>query len=232
LKKGLILLFVLLFPSVLYVVLTTGKHHFIHLPYLGPKELATKTVDGKQITDTIYHVIPPFKFVNQDGRIISDKDFENKIFVANFFFTTCKSICPKMNSQLLVVQEKCKDIPNLLFISHTVNPKRDTVEALAEYAKTIHADTKNWYFVTGDKKSIYDIAANGYFIATAEDASAEGGFIHSEMLTLIDKEKRIRGYYDGTNTTDINKLIDDIKVLTAEYETHNKERGKITVGHE
>lgn len=229
-RKAVTLLFILLFPSVLYIVLTTGKHNFIHLPYYGPKEPVTKTVDGKQITDTIYHTIPPFSFINQDKKIITEKDFDNKIYVANFFFATCKSICPKMNSQLQRVQESFKNMKNLAFISHTVNPKMDTAEALAAYANMIHADTKNWYFVTGDKKSIYDLAMNGYLIAAAEDASADGGFFHSEMLVLVDKEKRIRGFYDGTSIVEVNKLIDDIKVLTAEYEKHNKERDKITIG--
>ena len=189
-KKAVILLFILLFPSVLYIVLTTGKHNFIHLPYYGSREPVIKNVDGKQITDTIYHTIHPFSFVNQDRKIITERTFDNKIYVANFFFATCKSICPKMNSQVQRVQEKFKNMDNLLFISHTVNPKMDTAEALAAYAQMIHADTKNWYFVTGYKKNIYDLAMNGYLIAAAEDATADGGFFHSEMLVLVDKEKK------------------------------------------
>jgi protein SCO1/2 len=232
LKKAFILFFILLFPSVLYIVLTTGKHNFIHLPYYGPKEAVETIVDGKKSTDTIYHTIPPFRFTNQDGKLISEQTFNNKIYVANFFFATCKSICPKMNSQMLRVQERFKDQPDLAFLSHTVNPERDTVEALAAYAKMIHADTKNWYFVTGERKAIYDIAANGYLVAAAEDINAEGGFLHSELLVLIDRGKRIRGFYDGTSVVEVDKLIDDIKMLYAEYEKHNKERDKITVGNQ
>ena len=229
-KKSFILFFVLLFPSVLYIVLTTGKHNFIHLPYYGAKEVVQSVVDGKAITDTIYHTIPPFQFTNQDGKRITDQTLAGKIYVANFFFATCQSICPKMNSQLVRVQERFKDQQGLYFLSHTVNPKQDSVEALAEYAKTIHADTKNWFFVTGDKTATYDIAAKGYLIAAAEDINADGGFFHSELLVLVDREKHIRGYYDGTSVVEVDKLIDDIKVLYAEYEKHNRERNKITVG--
>ena len=229
-KKAFLLFFILLFPSVLYVVLTKGKHNFIHLPYFGTKETVETVVEGKKWVDTIYHVIPPFRFINQDGKLISEQTFNNKIYIANFFFATCRSICPKMNSQMARVQERFKGQPDLAFLSHTVNPERDSVEALAEYSKTIHADTKNWYFVTGDRKTIYDIATGGYMVAAAEDINAEGGFLHSELLVLVDREKRIRGVYDGTSVVEVDKLIDDIKLLYAEYEKHNKERNKITVG--
>lgn len=229
-KKAFILFFVLLFPSVLYIVLTTGKHNFIHLPYYGPKEAIETLAEGKKSVDTLYHSIPPFRFTNQDGKLISEQTFNNKFYVANFFFATCKSICPKMNSQMLRVQERFKDQKDLYFLSHTVNPKMDSVEALAAYAQMIHANTENWFFVTGDKKAIYDIAASGYLIAAAEDINADGGFLHSELLVLVDRKKRIRGYYDGTSVVEVDKLIDDIKLLYAEYEKHNKERNKITVG--
>ena len=115
-------------------------------------------------------------------------------------------------------------------MSHTVNPEKDSAQALAEYAKMIHADTKNWFFVTGDRKAIYDIAANGYLVAAAEDINADGGFLHSELMVLVDREKHIRGFYDGTSVVEVDKLIDDIKLLYAEYEKHNKERDKITIG--
>lgn len=231
-KKAFILFFILLFPSVLYIVLTTGRHNFIHLPYYGTKETVETVVDGEKKTDTIYHTVPPFRFTNQDGKLVSEQTFHNKIYVANFFFATCRSICPKMNTQMARVQERFTNQPDLYFLSHTVNPERDSVEALAEYARAIHANTKNWFFVTGDRKAIYDIAANGYLVAAAEDINAEGGFLHSELLILVDREKRIRGFYDGTSVAEVDKLIDDLKLLYAEYEKYNEERNKITVGHE
>lgn len=211
-KKFLILLFLLTFPSVLYVVLTTGKHSFVRLPYYGEKMLAD---NGK---DTIYHSIPSFKFVNQNGDTISDKTYDGKIYVADYFFTTCKTICPKMTSELIRVQEKFAYTNGMVqILSHTVNPENDSVPVLKAYANMVHADQKMWSFVTGDKKQLYDLARNGYLLNALEGDGGPDDFIHSELFILVDKEKHIRGIYDGTKITDVSKLIDGIKVLMAEY---------------
>jgi protein SCO1/2 len=207
-----ILLFILTFPSVLYVVLTTGKHNFIHLPYIGEKELAA---NGK---DTIYHSIPSFKFINQDGAVITEKNYEGKIYVADYFFTTCKSICPKMATELQRVQEGFAYTKGLVqILSHTVNPENDSVPVLKAYSEMVHADNKMWNFVTGDKKELYDLARNGYLVNAMEGDGGPDDFIHSELFVLVDKEKHIRGIYDGTNIKEVNNLLDDIKVLMAEY---------------
>ena len=215
------------------MIFSTGVVKFKLLPILGQREGVNKTiVDGKEQIDTIYHSIPSFNFTDQDGKIITDKTYEGKIYVANFFFTTCQTICPKMNSGMLQVQQRFTEFPGLLFLSHSVNPQYDSVEALAAYAKKIHADTKTWHFVTGDKKTIYDIGIDGYLLPVGEDPRAQGGFMHSEQLVLVDKEKHIRGFYDGTSVKEITDLIDDIKVLIAEYANKEKnERDKITKGH-
>jgi protein SCO1/2 len=233
LKKGVILFTIIFLPSIIYLFFSTGRIHFLHLPIYGERKGVKISVDanGKQHIDTIYHSIPAFSFTNQDGSTITDKTFDGKIYVANFFFATCQTICPKMNSGVQQVQQRFKDFPGLFFISHTVNPQFDSVPALAEYAKKIHADTKSWFFVTGDKKSIYDIAIDGYLLPVGEDPRAQGGFLHSEQLVLVDKEKRIRGFYDGTSVKSIGDLVDDIKTLLAEYAAHDKAEDKITVGH-
>lgn len=211
-KKFLILLFLLTFPSVLYVVLTTGKHSFVRLPYYGEKMLAD---NGK---DTIYHSIPSFKFVNQNGDTISDKTYDGKIYVADYFFTTCKTICPKMTSELIRVQEKFAYTNGMVqILSYTVNPENDSVPVLKAYANMVHADQKMWSFVTGDKKQLYDLARNGYLLNALEGDGGPDDFIHSELFILVDKEKHIRGIYDGTKITEVSKLIDGIKVLMAEY---------------
>lgn len=222
-KKIIILLFLLTFPSVFYVLLTTGKHNFIHLPYFGPKELAA---NGK---DTIYHSVAPFSFINQDGKIITEKDYEGKIYVADYFFTTCQSICPKMATELQRVQDKFAYTKGLVqILSHTVNPENDSVPVLKAYSNMVHADNTMWNFVTGNKKELYDMARNSYFLNALE--SGDGGpddFIHSELFVLIDKEKHIRGIYDGTNIKAVNDLLDDIKVLIAEYTIkETKEKNK------
>ena len=212
-KKKLLILFLLLsFPSIFYVLLTTGKHDFIHLPFYGEKELAA---NGK---DTLYHAIPSFQFINQDGDSITDKTYDGKIYVVDYFFSTCKSICPKMASELIRVQKKFSYTNGLVqILSHTVNPENDSVPVLKAYANMVHADAKMWNFVTGEKKKIYDIARNGYLLNALEGDGGADDFIHSELFILIDKEKHIRGIYDGTKIKEVSNLIDDIKVLIAEY---------------
>jgi protein SCO1 len=211
-KKLIILLLLLTFPSVLYVVLTTGKTNFIRLPYYGEKIVAD---NGK---DTLFHTIPAFQFVNQNGDTITEKNYENKIYVADYFFTTCQSICPKMATELLRVQEKFAYTNGAVqILSHTVNPENDSVPVLKAYANMIHANTKVWNFVTGDKKQLYDLARNAYLLNALEGDGGPDDFIHSELFVLIDKEKHIRGIYDGTNIKEVNNLLDDIKVLLAEY---------------
>jgi protein SCO1/2 len=216
-KVFFILLFILTFPSVFYVIFTTGKHNFIHLPYIGEKELAA---NGK---DTIYHSIPPFSFINQNGKTITEKNYEGKIYVADYFFTTCKSICPKMATELQRVQDKFAYTNGLVqILSHTVNPENDSVPVLKAYSEMVHADNTMWNFVTGDKKELYDIARNGYLVNAMEGDGGPDDFIHSELFVLVDKEKHIRGIYDGTNIKEVNELLDDLKVLMAEYAIKEK----------
>lgn len=224
-KKLLILVFLLTFPSVLYVFLSVGKTNFIHLQYYGEKELAA---NGK---DTIYHKIQPFSFVNQDGKTITDKDYEGKIYVVDYFFTTCKTICPKMTTELIRVQRKFAYTNGLIqILSHTVDPENDSVPVLKAYSEMVHADTKTWNFVTGDKKALYDMARNSYLLNATEGDGGPDDFVHSELFILVDKEKHIRGIYDGTDIKSVTNLMEDIKVLMAEYMIHVK-RDKIVSGN-
>ena len=197
----------------------------LHLPIFYPEDVKTTMVDGKEKTDTIYHTIPPFKFIDQDADTVTEKKFENKIFVADFFFTTCPTICPKMMFNMEKINAVTQKNYDLLLISHSVNPVHDSVPVLKEYANLVHADSKKWMLVTGNKKDIYDIGIDGYKLAVNEDPRAPGGFLHSELFVLVDKEKRIRGYYDGTDSSAVNKLINDIKILAAEYEAKNGKPG-------
>jgi protein SCO1/2 len=211
-KKLVILVFLLSFPSVFYVLLTTGKHHFVHLRFYGERSVAA---NGK---DTIYHTIPAFHFINQNGDSVTDKMYDGKIYVADYFFTTCKSICPKMTTELLRVQAKFAYTNGMVqILSHTVNPESDSVPVLQAYANMVHADTKMWNFVTGDKKQLYDLARNGYMLDATQGNGGADDFIHSEFFVLVDKEKHIRGIYNGTKIKEVNDLLDDIKVLIAEY---------------
>ncbi|MGB3947390.1 MAG: SCO family protein [Bacteroidia bacterium] len=222
-RKIIILVFLLSLPSILYVVLTTGKHNFVRLPYYGPHEIAE---NGK---DTLYHTIPAFKFVNQNGDTVTDKTFDGKIYVADYFFTTCNTICPQMAVQLLRIQEKFGyNKEQVKILSHTVNPENDSVPVLNAYANMVHADTNMWTFVTGDKKQLYDIARKGYLLNALQGDGGPNDFIHSEIFVLIDKEKHIRGIYDGTKIGEVNRLIDDVKILLAEYIIKETKENKIT----
>jgi protein SCO1 len=213
-RKTFYLLLVILLPASIYFFMTTGKHNMLSLPVYGNKDVVVNFIDGKEKTDTIYHTLPSFVFTNQLGETVSSKDFEDKIMVANFFFTSCPTICPKMTSGLVYAREKLKDYPQVVFISHTVDPENDTVEVLAEYAKRTRA-TNNWHFVTGEKESIYEHAVNGFLVGAQEDVLAPGGFLHSEQVVLVDKLGRIRGYYNGSELEELNRLIDEVKVLIA-----------------
>ena len=209
----MIVRFSILFLSLLVFSCTeqSVKTNKLLLPIIGEKKLA-----GVEGTDTIYHNIQPFSFINQFNDTVTEKVIENKIYVADFFFATCQSICPKMSSQLVHLQSAFKNDKDVLILSHTVNPLHDTVEVLNGYAQSYGAIKNKWHFLTGNKKAIYDLARYSYLVnALEEDGSAEG-FLHSELFILVDAQKRIRGFYDGTDSVAVVKLISDITLLKQE----------------
>jgi protein SCO1/2 len=189
----------------------TANEHKLVLPVIGDKKHA-----GQQGTDTIYHTIGDFKFVNQNKDTITQKTIENKIYVADFFFATCQSICPQMSTEMIRVQDAFKNDNDFLILSHSVNPKHDTSEVLLAYAGKYGAIKDKWHFLTGNKKEIYDLARYSYLVNALEEDGSPEGFLHSELFLLIDKQKRIRGMYDGTDSIAVNKLISDIKLLKTE----------------
>lgn len=165
------------------------------------------------------HHIEPFSFTNQDGKTITDKDMDGKIFVVEYFFTTCKTICPKMNDNMAKVYQAFRGQKDVAILSHTVQPEVDTVEQLKRYSLKFDADPEQWNFLTGDKAELYKMAINSYIITAVEDTSNREipAFIHSEKFILVDKEKHIRGFYDGTSASEVKKLIADITELKKEY---------------
>ncbi|RAU82683.1 SCO family protein [Pontibacter arcticus] len=182
------------------------------LPILGEREAIEKEVDGKTVTDTVYHQIPDFAFVNQDSQKVTNATLAGKIYVADFFFTSCPTICPKMKSQMLRIYEKYKDNPQVMLLSHTIDPKHDTVAVLKEYAERLNVETAKWQFVTGDKDSIYDVAMQ-YLVPAQEDQTIEGGFTHGGHFVLVDENRHIRGIYDGTKEEAVDKLLSEIPLL-------------------
>jgi protein SCO1/2 len=176
------------------------------LPFLGPKEI------GKQ-GDTLYHKIPDFKFLNQDSLWISEKDMAGKIYVADFFFTTCPTICPKMKTQLLRIYDKFAEDDRIRILSHTIDPEFDGVRVLKDYAKKLNITSPRWNLLTGKKSDIYRLGEKSYMVTAQEDANEEGGFVHSGAFILVDQNRHVRGIYDGTKEEDVNHLIEDIGVL-------------------
>jgi protein SCO1/2 len=161
------------------------------------------------------HTIPGFSFTDQDGKTKAKADVEGKIYVSEFFFTTCTGICPKMNANMDKVYAKYKDKPDFLILSHTVDPEHDSVPVLKAYAAKHNADSKNWWFLTGDKKQLYRMARQGYLV---DDGvyTGEEDFVHTQWFALVDKAGQIRGLYEGTKQQDVNRLIADIERLMEE----------------
>src|SRR5690606_8891768 len=168
------------------------------LPVIGEREI----VNG----DTLYHTIPDFEFVDQDSMTITKETFKDKIYVADFFFISCPTICPKVKAQMKRVYDQYENDDRIMFLSHTVDVKYDTVPALKRYAEKLGIDHKKWKFVTGNKEDIYGIA-DDYFSVAMEDKNAPGGFDHSGRLLLIDKKFRIRSFCNGTESDEVDGFI-------------------------
>ena len=181
---------------------------------LGEKVVQRKTVNGQVVNDTVTAIIPAFSFIDQDGKTVDTNTVKGKIYVVDFFFTHCPSICPKMKAEMHKIYEKYKD-KDVLILSHSIDPVRDSVAVLKRYADKLNLESNNWRFLTGDRDSIYAIADH-YLEYTKEDKDAPGGFIHDGNFILIDKHRRIRGYYDGTKDDGAQKLMDDIDNLLNE----------------
>ena len=188
------------------------------LPIYQPAEVNFKLVDSSLQHIKKFHKISNFNLVNQNGNNISQEFYHNKIYVADFFFTTCPSICPIMTNNMLKVQEKIKNDPNILIVSFSVDPKTDSVAQLKRYAKEKGVDDLKWNLLTGDKKQIYDLARKSFFVAEIDKDSDSNDIIHTENFVLVDPDKRIRGFYDGTNLDEIKNLISDLSLLKGEYQ--------------
>jgi protein SCO1/2 len=190
----------------------------VELPIYGDRDYVYE--NGK-IVDTIFHEIPDFSYTNQYGEIVTKSDVLGKVFVADFFFTTCPTICPKMTSQMKRLQAKTKDIPELHFLSFTINPETDSAEVLLSYAESYGVELSNWDFLTGEEAATHELGVKGFLVHARSDDDAPGGYAHSPSLVLIDRSGKIRGVYDGTKTEEVDQLNLDIrKLLKTEYDEH------------
>ena len=199
--------------SLLFIISCTEKHQ--KLPYYNTPDFTPIWEISKEI---IFHQIRPFKLLNQENIIFSEKDIEGKICVADFFFTTCPGICPKMTTSMSYIQKEFINDNEILLLSHSVNPEKDNVSVLKQYAKEKKVEFKRWKLLTGNKNEIYDLGRKYYFIE--EDEGIKKGndvFLHTENFILLDKKRYIRGIYNGLDPNSIQDLIRDIKVLKNEW---------------
>lgn len=166
------------------------------------------------------HVVRQFSFINQEGQTITEQNLKDKIYVVEYFFTTCEGICPKMNDNMVAVYQTFRNDNDFMILSHTVDPEVDTVAQLKRYAQKYDADPTRWMFLTGNKDSLYKMAIDDYLIPIADSTveKINPTFIHTQKFVLIDKEKKVRGFYDGTDAASVKKLIQDINELKKDYE--------------
>lgn len=187
------------------------------LPIYGERDTKiSKDANGNEKIDTVYKTIPNFKFLNQDSVEVTQDNFKDKVYVADFFFTSCSTICPIMHRNMKILFDEYKTNPEVMFLSHTIDFKYDTPAVLKKYAQKLGVDGPKWQFVHGNKEDVYSIAEKDYLVAVGEDSAATDGYIHQGWLVLIDKHKRIRGAYDGTKDDQVAKLKADMATLLAE----------------
>jgi protein SCO1/2 len=192
------------------------------LPILGEREPVERTVDGKVLIDTIYQTVPPFSYLNQDSILVTNKDFDNKIYVTDFFFTSCNTICPIMHRNLLNVYTKFKDNPNVKFLSHTIDVKYDLPSKLKSYATKLGVEGNQWNFVHGSRDSIFGVAAKSYLVSAFEDSTDPQGLVHQGWFILVDTKKQLRGAYDGTKEDQVKQLMKDMELLLQEEFNNEK----------
>ena len=186
------------------------------LPIYQPTMVNFEMVDSTLQYQSKYHKIADFSLINQNGDTVTQKDYENKIYVADFFFTTCQTICPIMTDHMAQIQKATLADEEIMLLSYSVTPEIDDVDQLKRYAIEKGVIDKKWNLVTGDKKQIYELARKSYLAVKTDGNGDEYDMIHTENFMLIDKKRQIRGYYDGTQPDDIEKLLDDIKILKNE----------------
>jgi len=198
--------------SIIYNTLNVYQPLPVYQPAMVNYELVDSTIQYQKK----YHKIADFNLINQNGKIITQEDYKDKIYVADFFFTTCQTICPIMTTNMAAIQKEIIDDIDVMLLSHSVTPQIDDVAQLKKYALEQGVDDKKWNLLTGDKKQIYELARKSYLAVKTFGNGDEYDMIHTENFMLIDKKRQIRGFYDGTNEEDMERLLDDIKILKKE----------------
>lgn len=220
-KKVLILGLLILVPVFAFIFLEIFGSNYYELktyyPVLDPDTEAPLVQHG----DTVFQQVPDFRLTSQTGQTITLQQLQNKVFVANFIFTSCQGVCKKMSSQMTRVQQAFQQEPKVKLVSFSVDPERDSVAALQQYAARYGANNSQWLFLTGPKKEIYKLAIEGFKLPVMEAPSVIPDFIHSEKFVLVDAKRHVRGIYDGTSEDDVDRLITEIKILLEEKPSHD-----------
>ncbi|RZK41224.1 MAG: SCO family protein [Pedobacter sp.] len=201
--------------SLLTILFSSCSDEETKLPMLVER-VDTRMVEGKPVMDTVYKTIPEFSFYNQDSVLINNSRFDGKIYVADFFFTSCPTICPIMHRNMMKIFQKYKDHPDVMLLSHTIDYKYDKPSKLKAYKKKLGADGEQWQYVWGTREDIYATAQKNYLVTVAEDETAAGGYVHQGYLVLVDKNRRVRNAYDGTVDEQVEKLMKDMDILLKE----------------
>ncbi len=213
-----LVVFFVLGVTITYFMIKPSKEK--SLPVINPVDVKQEMVDPELLRIGYGHKIGNFSFLNQDGIVITQQDVKGKVFVAEYFFTTCGTICPIMNVQMQRVHKAFQANNNVRILSFTVDPKVDTVAQMKRYAVAHGADAKSWFFLTGTQEKLYELARKSFFVLKPAETENQGDvgsdFIHTNNFVLVDKEMRIRGYYDGTNSKEVDELIGDIALLVKE----------------
>lgn len=206
--------------SILSAIIITAFYSILKpkrvLPVWQPSQVNFELVDSTMQHKSKYHKIADFSLINQNGKTITQDDYKDKIYVADFFFTTCQTICPIMTDHMREIQKEIKNDTDVLLLSHSVTPKIDSVAQLKRYAKQKGVDDNKWNLVTGDKKQIYKLARQSYMAVKTAGTDDQYDMIHTENFMLIDKKRQVRGYYDGTQRKEIERLLEDIAILKKE----------------
>ncbi|MFM7222935.1 MAG: SCO family protein [Bacteroidota bacterium] len=224
-KRTLIaLMVVVVLPVISYLLVESLSKEAVQMPrrYFYDT-VVVKTEKGKQVNDTVWHKIRPFKLSNQFGKQVGLEDFGSKIIVADFFFTSCPTICPKLTRNMKRLQDAFKKTDTIVrFVSFTVDPERDTVAKVKAYGDRFSIDHDTWWMMTGPKQEIYDIALNEFNANVASEGNIDTGFIHTEKFFLIDRDRVVRGWYNGLDSVNLDRLIKDIVLLSMERDKKKK----------
>lgn len=219
-NKAIIVIVILIIGVATAYFMTKNSQDVKQLPIIQPKDIKKEMVDPSLLEKGIGHRIGEFSLINQDGENITLADVKGKVFVAEYFFTTCMTICPKMTEQMTRVQAAFRNNENVKMLSFTVNPDYDDVDILKEYSEKYNALAGQWHFLTGTKEELYGLARKSFFVLKPAEAAnlgdAGSDFIHTNNFVLVDRQLRIRGYYDGTSPDEVSELIADIQLLLKE----------------